>query len=68
MAQNPHRQWQSLKEEFDVKMGSMMVENERRLKEIVKLSEERFQQALFNKADREIMLESLAKLAPRAEL
>jgi hypothetical protein len=35
------RQWQTLKQEFDVKMSALMMENERRLKDILNLQEDR---------------------------
>ena len=41
-------------------MSALMMENERRLKEIVRLSEDRVQAILSKKADREQTMEALA--------
>lgn len=41
LATHSIRQWQQLSQEFDIKMGALMQENERRLKEVLNLQEER---------------------------
>ena len=48
-------------------MGALMMENERRLKEIVKLTEDRVQLLIYKKADREATEETISQLVTKAD-
>lgn len=58
-----NRQMLVIKEDFDHKMSQLMAENERRLKEILRLQEDRVQLQMAEKADRETMEVALGQLA-----
>ena len=48
-------------------MGALMMENERRLKEIVKLTEDRVYLLIYKKADREATEETISQLVTKAD-
>ena len=47
------KQWMNMSQEFDNKMTQLMAENERRLREILRLQEDRYAGILASKADKE---------------
>jgi hypothetical protein len=49
-------------------MQALMIENERRLKEVMRLTEERVQGMLFKKADREKTEEAIRQMISKSEL
>ena len=67
LQQYTQRQWLVISQEFDNKMQQLMSDNERRLKDILKIQDERFLQGMNKKADKDEVYMHIAAVIPKSD-